>query len=66
MTDRTAAGELQHLQRLPLTPLARTGQVRMAGITIVRIADGKIVERWAVTDQLGLLQQLDALPQGLR
>jgi steroid delta-isomerase-like uncharacterized protein len=32
------------------------------GITIVRIADGKIVERWANVDVLGILQQLGAIP----
>jgi len=37
----------------------------MAGITIVRIADRKIAERWAVTDQLVLLRQLGALPGDL-
>ncbi len=32
------------------------------GITIVRIADGKIVERWANVDVLGILQQLGVVP----
>ncbi len=32
--------------------------VAFAVIDIVRIADGRIVEHWSVTDQLGLLQQL--------
>lgn len=63
LVDRyTISGTHQH----PFLGIAATGkQVRMAGITIVRIADGKIVQRWAVTDQLGLLQQLGALPQSL-
>jgi predicted ester cyclase len=34
------------------------GEVRLHGIQIFRIADGKIVERWGVLDQLGLLGQL--------
>ncbi len=35
-------------------------------IDIVRIADGKVVERWGVEDQLALLQQLaGAAPAGL-
>ena len=34
------------------------GEVRLHGMQIFRIADGKIVERWGVLDQLGLLQQL--------
>ena len=37
-------------------------QVTMGGITIHRIADGKIVEHWAHIDALGLLQQLGAIP----
>jgi len=28
----------------------------------VRLADGKVVEHWGVIDQLGLLQQLGAIP----
>lgn len=37
-------------------------QIRMAGIDIDRIADGKVVECWPFMDELGLLQQLGALP----
>ena len=36
--------------------------VVLRGISIFRIADGKIVERWGRLDDLGLLQQL-GLPQ---
>jgi ketosteroid isomerase-like protein len=32
------------------------------GITILRIAGGKIVERWAEVDMLGCLQQLGVIP----
>ena len=32
------------------------------GTTIVRMRDGKIVERWANVDELGLLQQLGVVP----
>jgi predicted ester cyclase len=35
--------------------------VRIAGIVIVRIIDGQIVEGWNSWDQLGLLQQLGLL-----
>jgi steroid delta-isomerase-like uncharacterized protein len=38
-------------------------QVTMQGIDIVRIADGKLVEHWAIFDQLGMLQQLGAIPR---
>jgi steroid delta-isomerase-like uncharacterized protein len=37
-------------------------QVAMTGITILRLADGKIVENTVELDQLGLLQQLGAVP----
>ena len=33
-----------------------------SGITIFRIADGRIVEEWSENDLLGLLQQLGAIP----
>ena len=33
-----------------------------SGTTIVRFKDGKIVERWANVDELGLLQQLGVAP----
>ena len=43
--------------------VAPTGKsVTMAGISMFRIADGKVVENWAMPDQLGLLQQLGAVP----
>lgn len=32
------------------------------GTTIVRMEDGKIAERWAIVDELGLLQQLGVIP----
>jgi steroid delta-isomerase-like uncharacterized protein len=37
-------------------------QLRFSGTTIVRMQDGKIVERWANVDELGLLQQLGVVP----
>ena len=37
-------------------------RVALTGITIDRIADSKLVERWSVTDTLGFLQQLGAIP----
>jgi predicted ester cyclase len=38
-------------------------QVAMTGITILRLAGGKIVENTVELDQLGLLQQLGAIPK---
>jgi len=36
--------------------------IQMNGVTIFRLADGKLVEGWTVEDQLGVLQQLGVLP----
>jgi steroid delta-isomerase-like uncharacterized protein len=41
---------------------ATSRQTTFAGLIISRIADGKIIEEWEQFDQLGLLQQLGALP----
>ena len=43
-----------------IPPTGRQG--RMTGITIDRIADGKVVECWTIADELGLLQQLGIIP----
>jgi steroid delta-isomerase-like uncharacterized protein len=37
--------------------------VEIAGITIDRIADDKIVESWTCFDTLGMMQQLGAVPE---
>lgn len=39
-------------------------KVSQVGITIVRIAGGKIAETWALLDQLDLMQQLGVSPPG--
>lgn len=41
---------------------ATNRRVQVAGIVMVRLVDGRIVEGWNSWDQLGLLQQLGALP----
>jgi steroid delta-isomerase-like uncharacterized protein len=38
-------------------------QVKVTGIEIDRIEDGKFVETWFNSDQLSMLQQLGAIPQ---
>lgn len=38
--------------------------VTVKGIEMNRIADGKIAESWAISDALGLLEQLGAEPPG--
>ena len=37
-------------------------KVEFSGITIVRIANGKLAERWNIADRYGLLQQFGAIP----
>jgi steroid delta-isomerase-like uncharacterized protein len=44
--------------------IAPTGRpVRGEGTVIMRIADGKIAEEWEMSNLLGLLQQLGAVPK---
>ena len=38
-------------------------QVSIGLIDIVRIVDGRVVEHWSMGDNLGMMQQLGALPQ---
>ncbi len=46
-----------------LMGIAPTGkQVTVTGISIQRIANGKIVEEWSNYDMLGMLQQLGVVP----
>ncbi|MBI2139551.1 ester cyclase [Candidatus Woesearchaeota archaeon] len=42
---------------------ATSKKVTINGIEIVRIKDRKFVERWAVEDMLGLMEQLGAMPK---
>jgi steroid delta-isomerase-like uncharacterized protein len=43
--------------------IAATGrQVTETGVSIYRIVDGKVVEGWVSSDDLGVMQQLGALP----
>jgi steroid delta-isomerase-like uncharacterized protein len=37
-------------------------QIRITGMFVGRIVDGKIVEEWGNWDKLGMLQQLGAIP----
>ena len=53
----TNTGEFQGMP-----PTGRTAT--SSGITIFRIADGRIVEEWSESDMLGLLQQLGVIPLG--
>ena len=47
----------------PLSAVAPTGKtIKVSGITISRLAGGKIVEGWVNWDALGMLQQLQIIP----
>jgi steroid delta-isomerase-like uncharacterized protein len=62
--DRVAnrwAGHGTHLA--DLTGIPATGRhVTLNGITVFRIAGGKVVEEWTQADQLSLMQQLGVIP----
>lgn len=46
-----------------LGPIPPTGrEYEMHGVTIERIADGRIAEIWVARDELGLLRQLGVVP----
>lgn len=54
---------LRGTHRGELMGVPGTGKdVEIAGITILRFADGKCVERWNQADFLGLLRQIGAVP----
>jgi steroid delta-isomerase-like uncharacterized protein len=47
-----------------LMGIAPTGkEVTITGIDVLRIAEGKVVERWAEYDALGMMQQLGVVPE---
>jgi steroid delta-isomerase-like uncharacterized protein len=47
----------------PLMGVPATGrEVELNGITVMTFRDGRVVERWAVADMLGLLVQIGAVP----
>jgi steroid delta-isomerase-like uncharacterized protein len=47
----------------PLFGIPASGKnIALTGITIVKVNDGKIVERWTQLDQFGLLKQLGIIP----
>ena len=59
VTRLTAVGK--HIGDLPGAP--RTdNDLEMTSITIHRIADGKLVEKWAEKDVLGFLPQIGVMP----
>ena len=47
-----------------LGPITATGrEFEMDGVTIERIAGGRVAEVWVARDELGLLRQLGVLPE---
>jgi steroid delta-isomerase-like uncharacterized protein len=47
----------------PLFGVPASGKnIALTGITVVKVQDGKIVERWTQLDQFGLLKQLGIIP----
>jgi predicted ester cyclase len=60
VTRLTSYGK--HDGDLPGAP--RTGNdLKMTSITIHRIADGKLVEKWAEKDMIGFLKQIGVMPR---
>ena len=59
VTRMTSYGK--HEADLPGAP--RSGnELRMTSITIHRIANGKLVEKWSEKDNIGFLRQIGAMP----
>lgn len=59
VTRLTSTGK--HEGDLPGAP--RTGnEMKVTSITIHRIANGKLVEKWSEKDMIGLLQQIGVMP----
>ncbi len=59
----TTRGTHQGLLMSPMGPVPPTGKpLTLSGVSIFRLADGKIVEQHTIFDALGMLQQLGALP----
>jgi len=59
VTRLTSTG--RHEGDLPGAP--RTGnEMKVTSITIHRIANGKLVEKWSEKDMIGLLQQIGVMP----
>lgn len=48
-----------------LMGIPATGKpVHLKGLDVIRVTNGKIVERWGELDALGMMQQLGAIPAG--
>ncbi len=48
----------------PFMDMAPTGKrISVGAVEFVRIANGRIMEHWGVTDQMSMMQQLGAIPE---
>jgi predicted ester cyclase len=56
--DRVRGTHPREFMEIPATAHEATTEF----IHIVRVADGRIAERWGLIDAMGLMQQLGALP----
>jgi predicted ester cyclase len=59
VTRLTAYGK--HEGELPPGIPATGNELRMTAVTIHRISDGKLAEKWSDKDDLGMLQQLGVI-----
>lgn len=51
----------------PFMGVSATGKhIVLDGITVFRVVDGRIAERWGVLDTLGVMRQLGILPEQAR
>ena len=63
LKDLTAEGEKVVVRYTYQGTDAQTGKkVAWTGISFLYFVGGKVIEDWAITDALGLLQQVDAIP----
>jgi predicted ester cyclase len=71
ITDQVAEGDkvvtyyvAEGTHKGPFKGIAPTGKrIRITAIDIDRLANGKVAECWSNMDELGLLQQLGAVPE---
>jgi predicted SnoaL-like aldol condensation-catalyzing enzyme len=60
VVERFHAGGTHRGDFFGIPPTGRSG--RITGINIFRVVDGRIVEHWGNSDDLGLMQQLGVIP----
>ena len=53
-----AIGTIGSLETATLCSTTTGRRVRIGGLILDRVDDGKVIERWELWDQMGMLQQL--------